>query len=679
MGQGASRTEVEPQQSSERQDAPSRPSSAFFGQRQTHDTPSRTRRYSGLVNTLLQRSSSETSVTSSNPSPPTSVRRRTMFRRATSSLNNVTSMLNPSNHNLINQPTPMTTPLQETNIERTIAPNSGDAVPIPPQLRLPEHIGHDLGLLHPLSPQTSTPVNPPRPTPNRPQSFADRISSLTPSRDFRNFTGSWRRRRSPAPTPELDSSAALSRLLSVAAAATAATLMGGNVDHAIRDLRAASGEVEGEDGTFSSFLQTLRSGRLTGLTQGNRNGTNGMNTFRMFRFGSAPGTSASSQSASDQSAQQDTQGQPAEQRMIPVLIVGIRAFNGDAEVTQEPGESVPSFFDALSGLPTNMDVDSTGSTQGGPSGRRRRVSMAGSTVSPLRRDEFRRLRPTLDARPRSFAAISELPERSIGTQTDNTPVNIPSLQAIPALPAVSNNSLLAGQSRRRDFDTALDSTAADEASSPPPRPARRRRLSDSDTPRYGAGSPRRNGVLVEPHDAPPAEGQHRSWIIYILGGSYPADHPILTTPSLFTDSPTYEDMIRLSALLGPAKPPVANAEDVAAAPGVLKIKIINGVVHATGDGDDMFVVVNGERCLVCLCDYEDDEEVRQLVKCSHFFHRECIDQVCASIPSMKICNADMLAVVDYWKELLSFVPHTGSGREREDEPTKSRSRTCDRT
>jgi len=129
-------------------------------------------------------------------------------------------------------------------------------------------------------------------------------------------------------------------------------------------------------------------------------------------------------------------------------------------------------------------------------------------------------------------------------------------------------------------------------------------------------------------------------------------------------------MIRLSALLGPAKPPVANAEDVAAAPGVLKIRIIDGVVHATGDGDDLLVVVNGERCLVCLCDYEDDEDVRQLVKCSHFFHRECIDQVCTRIPSTILFCADMIAVVDYWKELLSFVSHTRGGGEREDEPTK---------
>jgi len=152
-------------------------------------------------------------------------------------------------------------------------------------------------------------------------------------------------------------------------------------------------------------------------------------------------------------------------------------------------------------------------------------------------------------------------------------------------------------------------------------------MSDSDTPRYGLGSPRRNGVLIEPSDTPPTTDNTRSWTIYILGSSYPENHPILSTPSLFTDSPTYEDMLRLSSLLGPAKPPVANADDVAKAGGVYEVKITDGVIQVTGDDGSDPVAVPGERCLICLCDYVKEEEVRQLGKCSHIFHRECIDQV----------------------------------------------------
>lgn len=130
---------------------------------------------------------------------------------------------------------------------------------------------------------------------------------------------------------------------------------------------------------------------------------------------------------------------------------------------------------------------------------------------------------------------------------------------------------------------------------------------------------------MEP-DNNPGEGS-RSWIIYVLGGSYPENHPILTTPSLFTDSPTYEDMLLLSSLLGPAKPPVATEEDVAAAAGLYKIRMRSGhLVAETERGFDMVTLPGDAQCLVCLSDFEIDEEARRLVKCGHLFHRLCIDQ-----------------------------------------------------
>jgi hypothetical protein len=114
----------------------------------------------------------------------------------------------------------------------------------------------------------------------------------------------------------------------------------------------------------------------------------------------------------------------------------------------------------------------------------------------------------------------------------------------------------------------------------------------------------------------------------VLGGSYPENHPILTTPSLFTDSPTYEDMLLLSTLLGPAKPPVASEEDVAAAPGLFRIREIAGrVVAEAVEGEETVSLAADARCLVCLSDFEEDEEARRLINCGHLFHRICIDQV----------------------------------------------------
>lgn len=96
-----------------------------------------------------------------------------------------------------------------------------------------------------------------------------------------------------------------------------------------------------------------------------------------------------------------------------------------------------------------------------------------------------------------------------------------------------------------------------------------------------------------------------------------------------SQNPTYEDMLLLSSLLGPAKPPVASREDVASARGVHRIQESGGVlVAASLDGATEISIAPGERCLVCLCEYEANEQVRQLVKCTHMFHRECIDEVC---------------------------------------------------
>lgn len=84
----------------------------------------------------------------------------------------------------------------------------------------------------------------------------------------------------------------------------------------------------------------------------------------------------------------------------------------------------------------------------------------------------------------------------------------------------------------------------------------------------------------------------------------------------------------LSSILGPAKPPVASEEDVAAAAGVFMIRTVAGTLVAEAvDGEERIDLASGARCLVCLCDFEAEEEARRLVKCEHLFHKICIDQV----------------------------------------------------
>jgi hypothetical protein len=155
---------------------------------------------------------------------------------------------------------------------------------------------------------------------------------------------------------------------------------------------------------------------------------------------------------------------------------------------------------------------------------------------------------------------------------------------------------------------------------------------------FGSGSLRRNGV-VEPdvpntteastpvsEDTNSAPENDETWIFYIVSAVLPEGHPLLSAPSLFTDNPTYEDMLFLDSFL---QKPVASRNDLAAARGLYRIhRQSNGDLYASGQEQvEDTIEITTERCLICLSDFEENEEARRLIKCTHFFHKECIDTV----------------------------------------------------
>jgi hypothetical protein len=436
-----------------------------------------------------------------------------------------------------------------------------------------------------------------------------------------------------------DQADVLSRLLSLAAAATAASLVGDDNQAANRD------------GTFDTFLQSLQNGSIASALRGNEDGQGGdtpgvgqapLNFFRMFRFGTAtePGRNENAGGRGSGSGSGGAEGdEDGEGRMIPIIIVGIRSIQPGTGTGQDDA-SIPPFLDALSSFPT--PPTSPGDTNanilqppqnGTRFSHRRRASMGGFNF-PSNYDSQRHHRGSAQDRPRPWSSVTDSPPGPLpppstpattlnfsagpsGATTPATSTSPPSPTTQSSAPSRHNSFV------RRAAGSTLESTAEEPQTHT--RNARPRRLSESDFTRYGSGAPRRRGV-VEP-DNNPGEGS-RSWIIYVLGGSYPENHPILTTPSLFTDSPTYEDMMLLSSILGPAKPPVASEEDVASAPGLLRIRSTTGALVAEAvEGGETIELVAGARCLVCLCDFEADEEARKLVKCEHMFHKICIDQV----------------------------------------------------
>ncbi|KAI5304956.1 hypothetical protein KEM56_005620 [Ascosphaera pollenicola] len=233
------------------------------------------------------------------------------------------------------------------------------------------------------------------------------------------------------------------------------------------------------------------------------------------------------------------------------------------------------------------------------------------------------------------------------TPADPSVLSAPPSHSVTPRRLSSVSSTLGEEQQQQQHDGADDSQQ--DSTVAPFVHVRQRSRSDSEPERrrFGAGSSRRNGI-VEPDDTSsgnPSAG--RSWLIYVIGTNLSENHPALLMPSLFTNSPTYEDMIMLSTLMGQAKPPVASESDVAGAGGLYIVMDMDGeliaeLLHAE-DQDELRqsieglsagdpcalpkrIAVHGEQCLVCLSEYEPGEEIRRLPKCKHMFHQPCIDQ-----------------------------------------------------
>ncbi|KAK2811674.1 hypothetical protein FQN50_002019, partial [Emmonsiellopsis sp. PD_5] len=455
----------------------------------------------------------------------------------------------------------------------------------------------------------------------------------------------------------------LSRVLQLAAAAIAAQLSG-NTAPAIPNIQAIGGD--GADGSLENFIQSLQqatSAQTQGpASDGNNGGTQRegglphVNFLRVFRFVNPENSEDNPASANSNAPPEETQDNrsdrmdiddhpPAEgdqdRRLVTLVVVGVRSVpsinNGSDNDT---GLHARPSLDSLLRLPfiTPNNLSRTERGSGGllrrADGRSRfsshRRSMGGNTF-PANYDSQRHQRTHTSSRSQSDLA-SSLP--TVLSESPPGPIPPPSTPAEPGLSNVSSGTN--SPNRRPSSSSAIlpqlneDTAHEPDESSGDNQPfshARQRRRSDSETARHrglGSGAARRNGV-VEPDNTSPSAG--RSWLIYVVGTNLSENHPAFATPSLFTDNPTYEDMILLSSLLGPVKPPVASQEDIASAGGVYRLVEYGGSLIAEAVGDDETIpIAENERCLICLSDYEAAEEVRRLTKCSHIYHRECIDE-----------------------------------------------------
>ncbi|KAL1960953.1 hypothetical protein VTO42DRAFT_4841 [Malbranchea cinnamomea] len=463
----------------------------------------------------------------------------------------------------------------------------------------------------------------------------------------------------PRPSQPSQSST-LSRILHFAAATIAAQLSGTPPPTGPGLQPAGAEGLEGSLESLLRSLQSITSGQTSeaaeaGSNNENNNGdtSQNVNILRVFRFdNSASASNPPTDRQEGATDQMDVDGRDSsntniennDRRLLTLVVVGVRSMptNTDNDgIASTVGNTTGGRLTIESFLPFLSPTNFIRAGQSRRADQRSRTSAhrqsVGSTSAPSNQQESQ-----ASSRRPSDAGTSELASSLPTTFTESPAGPHPP----PSTPADSNLSRVASgastPSRRPSSASAFLPRLAEDAVHGSEEPAQenqstfalphQRRRSDSEAARHrrlGSGAARRNGV-VEPDS--PSQGTTRSWLIYVIGTNLAENHPAFAAPSLFTDNPTYEDMVLLSSLLGPAKPPVASQEDVASAGGLYRLVEYHGSLVAEpikeeeGEDTENIPIPEQERCLICLSDYEAGEELRKLVKCKHLYHRECIDE-----------------------------------------------------
>jgi len=124
----------------------------------------------------------------------------------------------------------------------------------------------------------------------------------------------------------------------------------------------------------------------------------------------------------------------------------------------------------------------------------------------------------------------------------------------------------------------------------------------------------------------PAEAQHsvsipgsRTFLIYVIGGYYPPDHSIVTGGPNNLDS--FEALLELADLLGQVKPPTVTKDEIEKS----GLEIIKAAQLSLDENNGKVSSNCLDRCLICLDDYEPEEDIR-VMTCRHAFHQTCVDE-----------------------------------------------------
>lgn len=449
----------------------------------------------------------------------------------------------------------------------------------------------------------------------------------------------------------------LSQVLQLAAAAIAAQLSGTSINGTDGNQQFGG---DAFDGSIQNFVQTLQEAASAQAGQDiDLNASDGelppVNFMRVFQFPNDENGTPLAAQANRRVNPEVTDDRTNEHgdRSVTLVLVGVRSMpNIHDGSTNENGTLGPS-LDTLLSLPFLPPANVLRNGSSGALFRRSdtRVRPQSRRHSMTNFNFPQQYESQRHARTR-FSGARALADHGSSTPNHNSPTPLSESPPGPNPPPSTPADMRSGNAtpNRRPSSASmvhapgLPDLNEDQDNDVAPLPAetafntaRQRRRSDSEfarRPELSSGNSRRNGV-VEPDRPPGAAG--RSWLIYVVGTNVSPDHPAFTMPSLFTDNPSYEDMQMLSTLLGPVKPPVATQQDVDSAGGLYRVSLREGIMvaEAMGEiGQHPISIDLGDRCLVCLCEYEEGEQVRQISTCRHVYHQECIDEV-----SFIACNS----------------------------------------
>ncbi|KAJ2925561.1 hypothetical protein H1R20_g11535, partial [Candolleomyces eurysporus] len=111
----------------------------------------------------------------------------------------------------------------------------------------------------------------------------------------------------------------------------------------------------------------------------------------------------------------------------------------------------------------------------------------------------------------------------------------------------------------------------------------------------------------------------RTFLIYVIGGYYPPDHNIVTGgPESFE---SFEALLELAEMLGNVKPPTVTKEDIDKS----GLETIKPALLSSYEKQGRVASSCTERCLICLDDYDAEDDVR-VMSCRHAFHQGCVDK-----------------------------------------------------